>query len=278
MRNAAACISHSLWVHRCLQNDAEDMQESQRWTTVELVLMGAVVLLLLPLLYAWRAYRTAKASAVAAVPAAAGSPAKPSKKAKSKKSKSSNKAAAADAEAEAAELQQLTATAVNGLEPGFDPVASSPPAISSSGDIERSSSEMQALLAAGQALHAGSGQVSRAASAAGSVMGIGSPLRSPTPSDPGAISPVPDGASSGNTPGMMTTRSYVDEDGAVVIGRLRVGPGILGYGSAGEALAGGNWYRLHAKCKACRGWRCHRQTCDPMLFSLLDAQFQSRRD
>jgi hypothetical protein len=39
---------------------------------------------------------------------------------------------------------------------------------------------------------------------------------------------------SGNTPGMMTTRSYVDEDGAVVIGRLRVGPGILGYGSAGE--------------------------------------------
>jgi hypothetical protein len=30
-------------------------------------------------------------------------------------------------------------------------------------------------------------------------------------------------------------RSYVDADGAVVIGRLRVGPKELGFGSAGEA-------------------------------------------
>jgi hypothetical protein len=29
-------------------------------------------------------------------------------------------------------------------------------------------------------------------------------------------------------------RSYVDADGAVVIGRLRVGPKELGFGSAGE--------------------------------------------
>jgi hypothetical protein len=218
-----------------LQNAAADVQQGQRWTTVELVLMAALVLLLLPLMYAWRAYYTASrsASALAAASAAAGSPAKASKKAKAKKSKASNKAAAADADA--SELQQLTASAaVNGLEPGFDPVASPAPAISSSNDIERSSSsEMQALLAAGQALHAGSGQVSRAASAAGSVMGIGSPLRSPSSSDHGAISPVPD-VGGGSTPGMTTTRSYVDEDGAVVIGRLRVGPGILGYGSAGE--------------------------------------------
>jgi hypothetical protein len=35
------------------------------------------------------------------------------------------------------------------------------------------------------------------------------------------------------------SRSFVDETGAVVIGRLRVGPGVLGYGSAGEALAQG---------------------------------------
>jgi hypothetical protein len=37
--------------------------------------------------------------------------------------------------------------------------------------------------------------------------------------------------------GLLTSRSYVDDDGAVVIGRLRVGPGILGYGSAGEGPA-----------------------------------------
>jgi hypothetical protein len=220
-----------------MQNAAADAHSSQRWTTVELVLMAAVAALLLPLLYVLKTYRAAssKALATSAAPPAAGSPAKASKKSKSKKGKQSNKAAAADADA--AELQELTATAVNGMQPGFDPVASSAPAVSS-GDIERSSSEMQALLAAGQALHAGSSQMSRPASAAGSAMGVGSPLRSPSPSDPGAISPVPDGAS-GNTPGMMTTRSYVDEDGAVVIGRLRVGPGILGYGSAGALMFGG---------------------------------------
>uniref|UniRef100_A0A383VZQ0 non-specific serine/threonine protein kinase n=1 Tax=Tetradesmus obliquus TaxID=3088 RepID=A0A383VZQ0_TETOB len=233
------------------KNTAADEKQGQRWTTVELVLMAAVALLLLPLLYTWRAFRAASRKAsTAAAPAAAGSPAKSSKKAKSKKSnKSSNKSAAAaddadaDADTDASELQQLTATsAVNGLEPGFDPVAvaASAPAISSSGGFEplaRSSSEMQALLAAGAALHAGaSGQASRAGSAAGSIRGLGSPVRSPTPSDPGALSPVPDVGASGNTPGMMTTRSYVDEDGAVVIGRLRVGPGILGYGSAGTIV------------------------------------------
>lgn len=238
-----------------LQNTAADKKQGQRWTTVELVLMAAVALLLLPLLYTWRAFRAASRKAsTAAAPAAAGSPAKCSKKAKAKKSnKSSNKSAAAaddaDADADASELQQLTATsAVNGLEPGFDPVAvaASAPAISSSGGFEplaRSSSEMQALLAAGAALHAGaSGQASRAGSAAGAIRGLGSPVRSPTPSDPGALSPVPDVGASGNTPGMMTTRSYVDEDGAVVIGRLRVGPGILGYGSAGEAAAADHWW------------------------------------
>jgi hypothetical protein len=31
-----------------------------------------------------------------------------------------------------------------------------------------------------------------------------------------------------------SSRSYVDDSGAVVIGRLRVGPAVLGYGSAGE--------------------------------------------
>lgn len=32
----------------------------------------------------------------------------------------------------------------------------------------------------------------------------------------------------------IPSRSYVDQNGAVVIGRLRVGPGVLGYGSAGK--------------------------------------------
>jgi hypothetical protein len=224
---------HCFWCH--MQNADSDAQGGQGWTTVEKVLMIAVVLLLLPLVYGFITYRPASSKALAISAAPAGSPAKASKKSKSKKGKQSNKAAAADADADAGELQELTATAVNGMQPGFDPVASSAPVVSS-GDMECSSSEMQALLAAGQALHAGGGQLSRPASAAGSLMGVGSPIRSPSPSDPGAISPVPDMAS-GNTPGMMTTRSYVDEDGAVVIGRLRVGPGILGYGSAGEALS-----------------------------------------
>lgn len=35
---------------------------------------------------------------------------------------------------------------------------------------------------------------------------------------------------------MQQHRSYVDADGAVVIGRLRVGPKELGFGSAGAVL------------------------------------------
>lgn len=71
-----------------------------------------------------------------------------------------------------------------------------------------------------------------------------SPPPSPTFShDPGAVSAV---AGSGGGVGVsegvvgatqLSGRSYVTEDGAVVIGRLRVGPGILGYGSAGGRKA-----------------------------------------
>eukprot|EP00775_Hariotina_reticulata_P013052 gene13052-13179_t len=79
---------------------------------------------------------------------------------------------------------------------------------------------------------------------------------SPSPAGPagvdvGAMSPVSlDGsvvggglasaggvsAGGGMEGGVLASRSYVDEDGAVVIGRLRVGPGILGYGSAGTIV------------------------------------------
>lgn len=41
------------------------------------------------------------------------------------------------------------------------------------------------------------------------------------------------GTDAGGLSSDAASRSYVDESGAVVIGRLRVGPGVLGYGSAG---------------------------------------------
>lgn len=45
------------------------------------------------------------------------------------------------------------------------------------------------------------------------------------------------GSDSAPVPAAAAPRSWVDVDGAVVIGRLRVGPGILGYGSAGGCNA-----------------------------------------
>lgn len=86
------------------------------------------------------------------------------------------------------------------------------------------------------------GALSPAFSAADLLVANGSPssLVDPGLLSPGGLSPVPASGGSagvseaGSGVGQPISRSYLDEDGAVVIGRLRVGPGILGYGSGGE--------------------------------------------
>jgi hypothetical protein len=86
---------------------------------------------------------------------------------------------------------------------------------------------------------------SDAGSVAGGQLGIGGmdALNAESnPTSPSPVSPSPQptdaaaAAGAGSTPGRMAQqhRSYVDADGAVVIGRLRVGPKELGFGSAGE--------------------------------------------
>jgi hypothetical protein len=67
--------------------------------------------------------------------------------------------------------------------------------------------------------------------------------------DPGSLMSRRGSASEGG-PGLSygASRSYVDETGAVVIGRLRVGPCVLGYGSAGEGRV--------ALLVVCQPWCC----------------------
>jgi hypothetical protein len=75
----------------------------------------------------------------------------------------------------------------------------------------------------------------------------------------GAMSPTPGVAGADQSPAgsadmgagglaglALLPRTYIDENGAAVIGKLRVGPAILGYGSAGEHSAGwvGGWVKV----------------------------------
>lgn len=69
---------------------------------------------------------------------------------------------------------------------------------------------------------------------------------SPHPEDPPSSAAADAAAANAGGPGgrgahMLQHRSYVDEDGAVVIGRLKVGPKQLGFGSAGESTGAGVW-------------------------------------
>lgn len=246
-----------------LQETAEHLQS---WSTLQLLLTGLAGLLLLPLLFGWRVYRisSSKAPAMQPVPLADGAAtASPSKAKKSKGRGKAKKQAAGDDSTAAPVLG-------NGVASDQDVVNSdaSSGAHSSSNDLQQQFAAAAAAAAAaapaGQAPDVGSAQALRPPSAAGSVSASPappSPSTSALGSDLGAVSPLPLSpvaaeGSFGGAHGTLASRSYVDEDGAVVIGRLRVGPGILGYGSAGEGKGEQHRTAAAAACVGCLNCMC----------------------
>eukprot|EP00878_Enallax_costatus_P018795 GHUV01019807.1.p1 GENE.GHUV01019807.1~~GHUV01019807.1.p1 ORF type:complete len:727 (+),score=262.17 GHUV01019807.1:265-2445(+) len=208
------------------------------WLSLRVIVASIIALLLLPVLLGWRAHSSSRSSTALAPqqlqPRAQGtfisSSALPASSASKKKTKHKKKPTSmtADLFADSA-MNGQSAISEDGI------VTSETSRLLT--DVELSQQQQREWLNPPS-----NGAVSPIPPAAGSATASSSPSPLPDPSalSPGALSPVPGSAGSaavseaGSGVGQLTSRSYVCEDGAVVIGRLRVGPGILGYGSAGE--------------------------------------------
>lgn len=219
------------YVTSCLQQTRE---EQPRFSSLRIILGSLLALLLLlpALMFGWKPMWSSSISDVSAVvlaqhmspavvvsevtPAAAS----PSASIKKTKIKHKKKAAASAADSRA------TDGGMNGLQSNGDEHG-----VAVNGDLSQQHAQLQ------PSPSSVSDSLAPPISADCAVNWPSVP-RSP---EPGSLSPVPAGSGGGAAgseggAGQLGTRSYVDDDGAVVIGRLRVGPGILGYGSAGEHL------------------------------------------
>eukprot|EP00879_Flechtneria_rotunda_P013807 GHRR01014420.1.p1 GENE.GHRR01014420.1~~GHRR01014420.1.p1 ORF type:complete len:470 (+),score=187.68 GHRR01014420.1:1045-2454(+) len=198
------------------------------WSTAKLVLTTIVALLLVPFLFGWTAipWKGTSARAVAMQPMTANSsPAVPGPSPMGTQSASPSPARKCQKRGATKAAQNGSATA--------EVVADSSQHIGNGGDaVHFSIGVGHHFTSQTAAAAAGSTAASRAGSATvacslvpQSLQAAASPVPAPN------IAAMSDGGVVAAT--LMQARSYVDEDGAVVIGRLRVGPGILGYGSAG---------------------------------------------